>query len=151
SSKVRLFLFLRQLERVSPGHKLLGHLTLLEVKMETLLQDLRYAIRAMLKTPGFTVVAILSLALGIVANAAIFSLVNTFLFRPLPVYEPARLVEITPTRQGSNFGNFSYPLYRDFRDRNDVLDALAVYRFAPMSLSLEGNNERIWGYIVSGN
>jgi len=119
--------------------------------METLLQDLRYAIRAMLKAPGFTAVAILSLALGIGANAAIFSLVNTILFRPLPVFEPARLVEITPARQGSDFGNFSYPLYRDVRDRNDVLDAMAVYRFAPMSLSREGNNERIWGYIVSGN
>jgi macrolide transport system ATP-binding/permease protein len=119
--------------------------------METLLQDVRYAFRAMLKSPGFTGVAILSLALGIGANAAIFSLVNTILFRPLPVFEPSRLVELTPTRQGSEWGNFSYPLYRDFRDRNDVLDGLAVYRFAPMSLSREGNNERIWGYLVSGN
>lgn len=119
--------------------------------METLLQDVRYAIRAMLKSPGFTGVAILSLALGIGANAAIFSLVNTILFRPLPVLEPSRLVELTPTRQGSEFNNFSYPLYRDFRDRNEVFDSLAVYRFAPMSLSREGNNERIWGFIVSGN
>ena len=119
--------------------------------METLLQDVRYATRAMLKSPGFTGVAILSLALGIGANAAIFSLVNTILFRPLPVFEPSRLVELTPTRQGSEFNNFSYPLYRDFRDRNEVFDSLAVYRFAPMSLSREGNNERIWGFIVSGN
>jgi macrolide transport system ATP-binding/permease protein len=119
--------------------------------METLVQDVRYACRAMLKSPGFTAVAILSLALGIGANAAIFSLVNTILFRPLPVFEPSRLVELTPTRQGSDFNNFSYPLYRDFRDRNEVFDSLAVYRFAPMSLSREGNNERIWGYIVSGN
>lgn len=119
--------------------------------METLLQDIRYATRAMFKTPGFTAVAILSLALGIGANAAIFSLVNAILFRPLPVSEPARLVEVTPTRQGSGLGSFSYPLYRDFRDRNEVFEALAAYRFAPMSLSREGNNERIWGYLVSGN
>ena len=119
--------------------------------METLLQDIRYALRAMLKSPGFTGVAILSLALGIGANAAIFSLVNTILFRPLPVFEPWRIVELAPTRQGSDFNNFSYPLYRDFRDRNEVFDSLAVYRFAPMSLSREGNNERIWGFIVSGN
>ena len=119
--------------------------------METLLQDIRYAFCAMLKSPGFTGVAVLSLALGIGANAAIFSLVNTILFRPLPVLEPSRLVELTPTKQASEFNNFSYPLYRDFRDRNEVFDSLAVYRFAPMSLSREGNNERIWGFIVSGN
>lgn len=119
--------------------------------MEILIKDLRYAIRAMQKSPSFTAVAILSLALGIGANAAIFSLVNAILFRPLPVSEPARLVEVTPTRQESEFGSFSYPLYRDFRDRNEVFEALAVYRFAPMSLSREGNNDRIWGFIVSGN
>ena len=93
--------------------------------METLLQDIRYAFRAMLKSPGFTGVAILSLALGIGANAAIFSLVNTILFRPLPVSEPSRLVDLTPTKQASEFNNFSYPLYRDFRDRNEVFEALA--------------------------
>src|SRR5438309_4330041 len=119
--------------------------------METLAQDIRYAFRAMLKSPGFTGIAVLSLALGIGANAAIFSLVNAILFRPLPVSEPARLVEVTPTREGSEFNNFSYPIYREFRDRNEVFDALAVYRFSPMSLSREGNNERIWGYLVSGN
>jgi predicted permease len=119
--------------------------------METSVQDIRYAFRAMLKTPGFTAIAVLSLALGIGANAAIFSLVNAILFRPLPVSEPARLFDVIPTRQGSEFNNFSYPLYRDFRDRNEVFEGLAVYRFAPVSLSREGNNERIWGYLVSGN
>jgi macrolide transport system ATP-binding/permease protein len=119
--------------------------------METLVQDIRYAFRAMLKSPGFTAIAVLSLALGIGANAAIFSLVNAILFRPLPVSEPARLVDVIPIRQGSEFNNFSYPIYRDFRDRNEVFDGLAVYRFSPMSLSREGNNERIWGYLVSGN
>ena len=119
--------------------------------MENLIKDIRYAIRSMLRTPGFTTIAILSLALGIGANAAIFSLVNTILFRPLPVSEPARLVEVTPMRPGADLGSFSYPIYRDFRDRNEVFDAMAVYRFTPISLSREGNNERIWGYEVSGN
>ncbi len=118
--------------------------------METFIQDIRYAVRAMLKSPGFTSVAVVSLALGIGANAAIFSLVNTILFHPLPVTEPNRLVDITPTRTGSDFGSFSYPAYKDFRDKNDVLE-MAVYRFTPMSLSREGNNERVWGYLVSGN
>src|SRR5262249_1142952 len=119
--------------------------------MEALLKDCRYAIRSMLKSPGFAAVGILSLAIGIGANAAIFSLVNTVLFHPLPVAEPQRLVEITPTRTGEDFGNFSYPAYKDFRDRNEVLEGTAAYRFAPMSLSRDGNNERIWGFLVSGN
>src|SRR5262245_41062670 len=119
--------------------------------MENLIKDIRYAIRSMIKTPGFTAIAILSLALGIGANAAIFSLVNAILFRPLPVSEPARLVEVTPMRPGADLGSLSYPIYREFRDRNEVFDAMAVYRFTPMSLSREGNNERIWGYVVSGN
>lgn len=119
--------------------------------METILQDIRYAVRAMLKSPGFTGVAVISLALGIGANAAIFSLVNTILFHPLPVSEPARLVDINPLRPGADIGSFSNPVYKDVRDKNDVLEGFAAYRFAPMSLSREGNNERIWGYIVSGN
>src|SRR5262245_45825842 len=119
--------------------------------METLTQDVRYGIRTLLKSPGFTAVAILSLALGIGANAAIFSLVNTVLFHPLPVREPERLVEVTPLRPGTEFGAFSYLNYKDFRDRNDVFEGFAEYRFAPMSLSREGNNERLWGYLVSGN
>src|SRR5215470_12581119 len=116
--------------------------------MEALLQDLRYAVRAMLKSPGFSVVALLSLTIGIGANAAIFSLVNTILFHPLPVTEPGRLVEIAPVRKGQDFNNFSFPAYKDLRDRNDVLDGMAAYRFAPMSLSHQGNNERIWGFLV---
>src|SRR4030095_1506596 len=122
-----------------------------EKTMENLVKDIRYAIRSMLKTPGFTAIAILSLALGIGANAAIFSLVNAILFRPLPIADPARVFEVTPARQGSDIGNFSYPVYREVRDRNEVFDAMAIYRFAPISLSREGNNERIWGYILSGN
>src|SRR2546425_8493218 len=119
--------------------------------MESLLQDLRYALRMLRKNPGFTAVAVLTLALGIGANTAIFSLINTVLLRPLPVAEPKRIVEIVPFKKGTDFANFSYPNYKDFRDRNDVLDGMAAYRFAPMSLSLKGNNERIWGYLVSGN
>ncbi|HSB12421.1 MAG TPA: ABC transporter permease [Blastocatellia bacterium] len=119
--------------------------------MERFLQDVRYAVRAMLKSPGFTSVAVVSLALGIGANAAIFSLVNTILFHPLPVTEPNRLVDISPLRPGTDIGAFSHPVYKDVRDKNDVLEGFAAYRFAPMSLSREGNNERVWGYIVSGN
>jgi macrolide transport system ATP-binding/permease protein len=118
--------------------------------MRTLWQDLRYAARMLRKSPGFTAIAVLSLALGIGANAAIFSLVNAVLLRPLPVREPERLVSVYPTtRDGAQA--FSYPSYVDFRDRNEVFEGLFVTRFAPMSLGREGANERVWGYMVSGN
>ncbi|MDX2041423.1 MAG: ABC transporter permease [Acidobacteriota bacterium] len=119
--------------------------------METLLQDLRFAFRRLIKSPGFAVVAILSLALGIGANTAIFSLVNMILFRPLPVPEAERLVAINASGKDGEMSAHSYLNYVDFRDRNQVLSGLLGYRFAPMSLSVNGNNEKVWGYQVSGN
>ena len=120
--------------------------------MQTLLQDLRYSFRRLRKSPGFTFIALLSLALGIGANTAIFSLVNTVLLRPLPVEQPERLVTAyTTMNSGATDSIFSYPNYKDVRDRNDVFTGLLTYRFVPMSLSHQGNNERIWSYLVSGN
>jgi predicted permease len=119
--------------------------------IETLLQDLRYGFRRMLKNPGFTAVATLSLALGIGANTAIFSLVNTVLLRPLPVAQPDELLSVFPMSRDNFVLAFSYLNYLDFRDRNEVFTGLLLSRFAPMSLSHQGNNERIWGYLVSGN
>jgi predicted permease len=119
--------------------------------METLLQDLRFGFRRLLKSPAFTIVAVLSLALGVGANAAIFSLINAVLLRPLPITDPANVLSVQVVGKNDSIDAFSYPNYVDFRDRNEVLSGLLVYRFAPMSLSREGNNERIWGYEVSGN
>jgi len=120
--------------------------------MQTLLQDLRYSIRRLRKSPGFTVIAILSLALGIGANTAIFSLVNTVLMRPLPlVTQPEQLVSVYGVYSSNSDTIFSYPNYKDLRERNEVFAGLLAYRFAPMSLSHQGNNERIWSYLVSGN
>ena len=119
--------------------------------MENLIKDIRFAVRRLIKTPGFTAAAVLSLALGIGANTAIFSLVNTILLRPLPVDHPEQLVAVTPVSKSSNFSNFSYPNYVDFRDKNQVFSGLLAWRFAPMSLSVSGRNERIWGYLVTGN
>jgi predicted permease len=120
--------------------------------MQTLLQDLRYSLRRLRKSPGFALIAILSLALGIGANTAIFSLVNTVLMRPLPhVEQPEQLTAVYGLSSGFGDTIWSYPNYKDVRDRNDVFAGLLAYRFVPMSLSHQGNNERIWGLIVSGN
>ena len=114
--------------------------------------DLRFALRMLRKKPGFTLIAVFTLALGIGANTAIFSLVNTILFRPLPVQEPDRLVAVFPANQRTNEAqSFSYPNYVDVRDRNEVLTGLLAYHFAAMSLSRNGNNEIVWGYLASGN
>ena len=120
--------------------------------MSNLWQDVRYGFRRLRQSPGFTALAILSLALGIGANTAIFSLVDTVLLRPLPVAHPEQLVEVYGTmHNGADYTIQSYPNYKDYRDRNNVFTGLLVYRFAPMSLSHSDRNERVWGYIVSGN
>jgi len=121
--------------------------------IEDLMQDLRYGLRTLRKSLGFTAVAGLSLSLGIGANAAIFSLVNTVLLRPLPVENPERLVSLNYASEkgGGDEPIFSYLNYRDLRDRNNALDGLIAYRIAPISLSHDGINERAWGYLATGN
>jgi macrolide transport system ATP-binding/permease protein len=114
-------------------------------------QDLRYGVRMLRKSPGFTLVAVLSLTLGIGANTAIFSLINTALLRPLPIAKPEQLVALNNGGSNRMFPTFSYPNYKDFRDRNEVFSDLIGYRFTPISLSHDGINERLWGYEVTGN
>src|SRR6185312_536384 len=90
-------------------------------------------------------------SLGIGANTAIFSLVNTVLLRSLPVDKPEEIVSVSMRGKDDTMMAFSHPNYVDFRDQNQTLSGLLVYRFAPLSMSRGGNNERIWGYEVSGN
>ena len=120
---------------------------------EILWQDLRFGARQLVRSPGFTFVALISLALGIGANAVIFSLVSTYLLRPLPIAHPEQVFAIYQGKRNdpSYSQSMSYPNYKDLRDRNQVLSAMAVYRFAPMSISHNGANERVWGYLVSEN
>ena len=120
--------------------------------MRSLIKDIRYGLRSFVKRPAFTIIAVVTLALGIGANTAIFSLVNTVLLRPLPVPHPEQLTEVYGTfHSGADYTIQSYLNYKDYRDRNDVFSGLMAYRFSPMSISYEGRNERVWGYLVSGN
>jgi len=118
---------------------------------DEMFQDLRYGLRMLLKNPGFTLVAVLSLALGTGANTAVFSLINSVLLRPLPIERPEQLVALNNTAENRTFPSFSYPNYKDLRDRNEVFSGLIGYRFTPLSLSHDGINERLWGYEVTGN
>jgi putative ABC transport system permease protein len=119
------------------------------------LHDARYAVRTLAAAPAFTVVVILTLALGIGANTAIFSLTDQLLLRMLPVKSPERLVVLDGPGafRGRSFNNntFSYPMYRDFRDRNTVFDGVIARFPAPLTLLTGGQAERVLGELVSGN
>ncbi len=119
--------------------------------LDSLGQDVRLGLRALRMRPGFTAVALVSLALGIGANTAVFTLVNEAFLRPLPVAAPEQLVSLQNDTSRSMFPAFSYPNYEDFRDRSDAFSGLIAYRFAPLSVSHDGIAERMWGYLVSGN
>lgn len=119
--------------------------------LENAARDLKYGLRMLAKSPSFTAVALISLALGIGANSAIFSVVNTLFLRPLPIEEPARFVRISNRAENQMFPTFSYPNYKDLRDRNRVFSGLLAYRFAPINLSHDGVNEKLWAYLISGN
>jgi predicted permease len=120
--------------------------------MEHLLQDLRYGMRQLWKSPGFTAAAVLCIALGIGANSATFSFANALLWRKSMAAEPDRLVRLYVSwANGLKYGSFSYPDYVDVRDRSDVLDGLAASSIMPFHLSAGDRNERAWGALVSGN
>jgi MacB-like periplasmic core domain len=118
-------------------------------------QDLRYAVRTLRKSPLFTGIAVASLALGIGANAAIFTLVDRLLLQMLPVRHPEELVLLTArgNHYGSNTGGnaLSYPMYGDIRDRNQVFSGMFCRSAMDFSVSFEGRTELVTGELVSGN
>jgi predicted permease len=116
-------------------------------------QDLRYGVRMLSKNPGFTVVAVLALALGIGANSAIFSVVNTVLLRPLPYQDPDRLVMVWEDRSKNGFPRDTPAVanYIDWRDQNQVFEGMAAIATQSFNLTGAGDPERIEGRRVSAN
>ena len=106
--------------------------------METLWQDLKYGARQLLRNPGFTVVAVLTLALGIGANTAIFSVVHAVLLRPLPYADPARLVQIEETHHDLGRVNLTGATFLDVQERVRSFSRIAAYRSFPTPYSLSG-------------
>src|SRR6266446_638697 len=120
--------------------------------LETLLQDLRFGFRMLGRSPGFTAAAVLSLALGIGANTAIFTIINALLLRMLPVHEPQQLVWMGRSSLETNDAHsFPYPFYRELRDQNSVFSGVLCYSGMSPALNLNGSSERISGELVSGN
>jgi predicted permease len=114
---------------------------------------MKFALRQLIKSPGFTFVAILTLALGIGANTALFSLMDQLLYRPLPVPEPERLVELAAEgSEGRMFtADFNFPLFRDYQRGNTVLEALSATSMLPVGVGASSGTDRRQALLVSGN
>jgi predicted permease len=100
-----------------------------------MLQEIRYALRMIARSPGFTAIAVLSLALGIGANAAIFSLADALVLRPLPVTDPGRVMAISTDPSAEDVGGVSYPDYRDLRDQTKSFDGLVAFQLSTFSMA----------------
>jgi len=109
--------------------------------------ELRYAVRQLLKSPGFTLVAIVGLGLGIGANVALFSVINSVFLRPLPYREPGRLVRLSSTDEVHNLARvgFSYPRYRAVQQRQEVFSDLALSAGNAFTLTGRGDPEQLVG------
>ena len=123
--------------------------------MAAILQDLRYSLRALRRSPIFLTVAVLSLALGIGANTAIFTLINQLILQRLPVKHPEQLVMLAG--RGKHYGGnngpdrLSYPMYREIRDKNQVFSGMFCTYPATVSATFQGSTELIGADLVSGN
>src|SRR5690349_4130384 len=121
--------------------------------METLFRDMRYGIRLLFNQPGFTAVAIIALALGIGANTAVFSVVNTVLLSPLPFFESDRLMNISTSRpqRGINKMVCSYPDFVDWRDQNNSFEYMAAYTENDYTLTGGDSPSRLGGLVTSSD
>lgn len=120
--------------------------------MGSFVRDLHYTLRTLRKNPGFTVVAVVALALGIGVNTSIFSLYNALALRPLPVKDPGRVARLFQTHSGESGADvFSYPKYLDYRDRSSVLSGLAAWSWTSAAMGAGEQAENVKAMLVSGN
>jgi predicted permease len=117
--------------------------------MLTLLQDLRFSLRQLRKSPGFTITAVLTLAMAIGANAVVFSVMNGLILRPLDVPQPQSLYSLQ--RTPDKYTTHSYPDYLDLRDRNHSFDDLAAFSIPQVSLDTGESPRTVWGVEATGN
>ena len=119
--------------------------------MDTLWQDLRYGLRMMAKNPGFTIVAVLALTLGIGANTAIFSVIDAVILRPLPFASSDRLVAVwsTNTQRGISRNSASYPDFIDWRSQSRSFDGMAAWHDSDFTLTGSGDPAHLYGVVVS--
>jgi hypothetical protein len=116
--------------------------------MKNLLQDLRFALRQMRRSPGFAVTAVLTLALGIAANVIVFGVLQALILRPIDVPHADRVMTLARTDQ--TYPIFAYPEVRDVRDGNTVFSAVAAYTITSFGLEANGVTRPVWGFEVSG-
>jgi predicted permease len=137
-----------------------GNVTLIEERsrevwqwprLETLVQDLRFGLRMLFKRPGFTLIALITLALGIGANTAIFSVVNAMLLKPLPYHDPDRLVFFSGTRPNGSGDLLSFQEYREFREQSRMLESLSASNTQSVNLTGIDQPDRLRGAFVSAN
>jgi predicted permease len=119
--------------------------------LESFLSDMRFALRWLRRSPGFTLVAIASFAIGIGFNTALFTIVDAVLFKPLPVAAPDRLVDVFTTSRATPFGTTSYLDYLDVKAQNDVFEDVAGYSPMFAALNLDARSRMAIGEVVTGN
>jgi predicted permease len=120
--------------------------------VSSLVRDVTYSLRRLRKAPAFALVTVFTLALGIGANATIFSIVSRFVFRPAPVGDPSRLMALHTSHQAECCNQFSWPLFNDVREQAHSFSGVAAYNeLVPASISGQGEPERVWGQAVTAN
>jgi hypothetical protein len=122
------------------------------ISIETIRRDLRFALRCLLKSPGFTTVALLTLALGVGANTAVFSLINGLLLRPLPVPHAEQLAVLRYKEGGPDPNNLAFctPFFRSLEKRHDVFSDVFAYNGDTLLVKGQSGNENVPGMLVSG-